>query len=171
MYRVPGLLLPFMLAVLACPPGNPAPDIKPPPEPPADKPCEERTVIVNTSVTVPESSPEVNTGVDVSAGDCLTLVSSGSIWAGVLLTGNNGPNGWTNVDHDPKFPLHQGPDAHPYALIGMLRLPDGSGEWFFVGTQKAFQHQGAEARLILRTNDDTPNNGSGSFTTNIIVRR
>jgi hypothetical protein len=53
----------------------------------------------------------------VEKGDTLIFQAWGQIWAGVWFTGNNGPNGWNNLDNDPKFPL---PGTHPYCLLGKL---------------------------------------------------
>lgn len=62
----------------------------------------------------------------------VTITGNGQIWAGVLLTSNNGPNGWLNysTNDDPKFPVHAPGGAnrpnspHPYGLIfGYVTLP------------------------------------------------
>ena len=66
-------------------------------------------------VEVREADADVDTHMVVQEGDTLIFHASGQIWAGVWLTGNNGPKGWNNIDNDPKFPL---PASHPYALLG-----------------------------------------------------
>jgi Lamin Tail Domain len=120
-------------------------------------------------VLVPESAADVDTGIDLSAGDEYAIDASGTIWAGVVGTFENGPEGWTNVDHDPKFPLHEGPDAHPFALIGRF---DGEPYFYAGRTLKRGLYMGTGARrLRLRTNDDTPGNGSGAFTCRVRVWR
>jgi hypothetical protein len=78
--------------------------------------------ITLNNVVVPESSYGVDTGLILLPGDTVTFTASGQIWAGVLLTGTNGPQGWVDYagDCDPKFPLVCAP---PYGLIGSLAAP------------------------------------------------
>jgi hypothetical protein len=121
------------------------------------------TLVVDKTVTVNESDFDVDTGVDVRTGDRLVVSASGQIWAGVAFTGNNGPQGWNNIDCDPKFPL---PCSHPFALLGKL-----NGSYFFIGSGIDKVHTGGDSRLFLRINDDTPANGNGSFTVHIQVFR
>ena len=68
-------------------------------------------------IQVNEGDSDVDTSIDVRAGDTLIFQAWGSIWAGVWFTGNNGPRGWSNRDNDRKFPL---PGAHPFQLLGKL---------------------------------------------------
>lgn len=127
------------------------------------------TLVVDRAFGVPEASAGVDTGIDLLPGDDFALEGSGQIKSGVLFTSWNGPEGWTNVDHDPKFPLHEGPDARPFALIARLAgLP-----WFYVGAQRARAPyvDGSRRRLQLRTNDDSPGNGEGAFTCRVRVWR
>jgi hypothetical protein len=52
-------------------------------------------------VTVHESDGDVYTGVAIKNGDAYDFSEvTGSIWAGVILTGNNDADGWHNVDYD-----------------------------------------------------------------------
>lgn len=106
-------------------------------------------------ITVREADFDVDSGIEVRPLDRLTLNATGSIWAGVVFTGQNGPNGWNNIDPDPKFPLV---NSHPYCLIGRM-----DGRYFYVGEGQEFFYRGNGSRLILRTNDDAPGNGTGAF--------
>jgi hypothetical protein len=126
------------------------------PPPPELKPSDQKQLFLDQTVDVTEADSDVDTGIDLEMEDELEIEASGEIWAGVWATGNNGPNGWDNIEYDTKFPLHGVPDAHPYALIGKL----GAGTYFFVGTRFRYTHFDSPQRLYLRTNDDTPNNGS-----------
>lgn len=147
------------------------------------------------NVSVPESSYGVDTGLILVPGDRVTFTASGQIWAGVLLTLPNGPAGWIDATGcDPKFPLYCSP---PYGLLGDL---DNDGGYFYIGTgagalqppQPTLSPDGipgdrlgnplawtppaldllnAPTRLMLRTNDDTPGNGSGAFSVNIQIDR
>ena len=112
-------------------------------------------------VDVPERARDVYTWIDVEPGDEVELSALGEIWAGVWGAGRNGPNGWSRVDHNPKFPLHEGAEAHPFSLIGKY----GDAPYFFVGEHRARQAVGGAGRrrLYLRTNDDVPGNGNGVF--------
>jgi hypothetical protein len=130
----------------------------------------------DSKITVNEGDTYVFTGVYLKDGDIFEFSEiSGSIWAGVLATGRNGPDGWNNVDYDPKFFLHGYMDpvnAHPYCLIGKLN------NYFFVGSKGRgkerflypmhpdlvdFSHDPIAVPLYVRINDDQPHNGDGSF--------
>ena len=117
-------------------------------------------------VTVPESSTGQESTV-LKAADEIELSATGEIWAGVWATGTNGPNGWDNVTRDTGFPLHEGADAHPFCLVGKI----GDGNYFFIGEHRERQPAGTDGRLILRTNDDRPGNGSGAFVCEVKVYR
>jgi hypothetical protein len=113
--------------------------------------------------TVREADADRDTGAEVKPLDRVVLSASGSIWAGVWLTGQNGPNGWSNIDLDPKFPLV---GSHPYCLVGK-----SNGRYFFVGEGREYFHRQNPSRLMLRTNDDSPGNGSGAFNCSVQVWR
>jgi hypothetical protein len=118
------------------------------------------------TVTVHESDRDVDTKIDVPPGAHLSFRADGSIWAGVIATGENGPNGWDKVESSAAFPLHGTPESHPFALLGKL------GDYFFIGDGKKFGTKvwnGPRRRLYLRINDDSPGNGSGEFTCQITV--
>lgn len=106
-------------------------------------------------VQVNESDGDVDTHIDVRAGDTLIFHADGSIWSGVWFTNPNGPKGWNNRDLDPKFPL---PGAHPFQLLG--KLDTG---YFPVGEYARLDQTSNQGRLYLRINDDVPGNGSGAF--------
>jgi hypothetical protein len=140
-----------------------------PPEPPPPAPPAVR--IDSYTISVPESSALVDTGVDIKTMDAVTLSATGSIKSGVWLTGDNGPEGWDNIDNDPKFPL---PGTNPYCLLYALAPAgqDPKGQWMKLGKGASFAAVGPlKGRLYLRTNDDSPGNGSGAFTCSITVRR
>ena len=113
-------------------------------------------LVVSKEVTVRESDSRVDTHIQVNHGDTLMFHASGQIWAGVWFTGNNGPDGWTNVDNDPKFPL---PGTHPYCLLGVLDTGP-----FFVGSTHRIDSAGDQGELFLEINDDVHGNGNGAFT-------
>lgn len=113
------------------------------------------TLIAGKQLAVRESDWDVNTDIQVQKDDTLIIQAWGSIWAGVWLTGTNGPEGWHNIDDDPKFPL---PGTHPYCLLGKL----DSG-YFYIGQSYRVDKTPDQGMLLLRINDDVPGNGSGAF--------
>ncbi len=122
---------------------------------------------VNRTISVPESAGEVDTGIDVGPGDNYAFEAWGTIYAGVFGTRRNNPRGWENIDHDPKFPLHEGDDAHPFSLLGKFE----GLSYFYIGTGRAWQSytDTQVRRLYLRINDDQPGNGNGEFSCNVKV--
>jgi hypothetical protein len=128
-----------------------------------------RPVVVDKTVTVAEGDLDVDTGVKVRPGDRLLLEATGEICPGVWRRGNIWPYGWRSIDHDPEFPLHDGPDAHPYSLIGRF----GSLPYFWVGPLwgPAVPPIAMTQRLFLRVNHDAPGTGTGAFTCHIMVWR
>ncbi|MGY3427869.1 hypothetical protein ACVWZW_008373 [Bradyrhizobium sp. F1.13.4] len=125
--------------------------------------------VQDREVRVPESSADVDTGIDVAPGEDIAFQAWDSIWSGTWATGRNGPAGWSSVSHDPKFPLHNGSDAHPFALLGRY---SGLG-YFYIGTggDRAPYAGGVRRRLFLRINDDMPGNGAGAFRCRVSVWR
>jgi len=128
------------------------------------------TVVADVTNTVRESDMDVDTGVDVQPGDEFALTGTGSIWAGVWGTGQNGPEGWTDrIEQNPAFPMHGVPQAHPFALLGRFQ---GSG-YFYVGrglSRRGFTGA-TRQRLWLRINDNVPGNGTGAFQCRVQVWR
>ncbi len=51
-------------------------------------------VIVDKWITVLESDHDVDTNILLRNNDWIDISASGSIWAGVWFTGENGPRGW-----------------------------------------------------------------------------
>lgn len=147
----------FSVAVVTQRAATPAP-VLPPPGP----------LVGEFTYVVRESARDVFTGITLQWGDDYEIEASGEIWAGVALTGNNGPAGWTDrlVD-DARWPLHSGLDpvhAHPFALLARV------GGWLYVG-DKLGRRRYLSPRplgLHLRINDDRPGNGRGQF--DVIVR-
>jgi hypothetical protein len=131
--------------------------------PPAGK-----TLVVDRWISVRESDADVDTGIDLDPGDEYAFVeATGDIWAGVMFTGRNGPQGWDNVTNDPKFPLHEGVYAHPFSLLGrFVGLP-----YFYIGSGRARERypDTQVRRLQLRINDDVPGNGDGEFSCHVQV--
>lgn len=126
------------------------------------------SVLADQTINVPEKSSGVDTGIDIAPGNFFEFQASGSLWAGVWLTGANGPAGWNSVDHDPKFPLHAGLNAYPFSLIGRFGQ---DGDYFYIGRglSRTKFNGNSPKRIFLRTNDDSPGNGNGSFSCRVLV--
>jgi hypothetical protein len=108
------------------------------------------------AITVRESNYDVDTGVDIPTNHRVVFSCSGSIWAGVWFTGNNGPEGWVNSPAGNDFPLPGSPSFGMLAKLG--------GSYQYIGTGKTTDFRDGQSRLFLRINDNVPANGSGAFT-------
>lgn len=124
---------------------------------------------IDRTIKVQESAGDIDTKIDFLPGDEVSFEATGSIWSGVWGAGRNGPAGWSNTDHDPKFPLHDGMNAHPFALLARY---NGLG-YFFVGSglPRSPYLGGVQRRLMLRINDDMPGNGNGEFNCRVRIWR
>ncbi len=130
----------------------------------------QKTQVIDTTCAIPESSTGVDTGVFLQPGDEYELTGSGTMWAGVWFTGLNGPEGWTDrIETNPGSPYINRPDAYPFSLVGRF----DNEPYFYIGSglnRRPYVLDSAK-RLFLRTNDNTPGNGSGSFQCHIRVWR
>jgi hypothetical protein len=137
------------------------------PTPPSAGPIEEQTI------NVPESAALVDPGIDIKLNDRVVIGASGTIWAGVWLRRSNGPEGWSKISNDSKFPAR---GTNPYCLLYKI-VPQGAPEntvaWRKLGSRLAFAAYSTEVtgQLFLRTNDDKPGNGSGAFSCSVSITR
>lgn len=138
---------------------RPAPTMTP--EPTATR-TEPVGYTLNQSRPIAEADGIVYTSIQVQSGDRLEITASGEIWSGVAFTGTNGPDGWTNTDCDPKFPL---PCSYPYSLLARI---GPASSWQYIGSSRVLTSTG-QGELILGINDDTPGNGSGEFIVRIML--
>lgn len=118
---------------------------------------------LSKQVQVNEGDADVDTSIQVRAGDTVIFHAWGQIWAGVWFTGLNGPRGWDWRDSANKFPL---PGAHPFQLLGKL-----DGGYFEIGDHRRMDETPDQGALFLRINDDVPGNGSGAFQVQLQVYR
>jgi hypothetical protein len=120
----------------------------------------------------PPTNKDVDTGVDVESGDLLTFSPvAGYIWLGYCFYGVEGPEGMGSVLGNPDYPLDTAPEG---ALIG--RIGASGGSYFAIGNGvdtvlNPIIYSGRPGRLFLRTNDNNPGNGSGSFNVTIRIQR
>ncbi|HMV47695.1 MAG TPA: hypothetical protein PLD20_34725 [Blastocatellia bacterium] len=126
-------------------------------------------IVVDKWITVLERRQDVDTNILIQNNDWIDISVSGSIWAGVWFTGENGPQGWSGWGAGNDFPL---PGSPPYSLLGKT-AEDG---YFFIGEGLRRTYMNAtlgpgQTRLFLRINDNIPGNGSGAFNVRIQVWR
>jgi hypothetical protein len=122
-----------------------------------------------SSIDVPGTSQGTDTGIDLRAGDRVTISATGTIVAGQR-AGSVSPNGRQggagSILGNPRYPF---PAAGAGALLGVLRTTDGQqSQPFLVGAQSTFTAP-ADGRLYLLVNDDNYADNSGAFTVRIRI--
>lgn len=124
----------------------------------------ERTSFEKT-LDVPGNSRGTDTGIDLRAGDSVTITATGSITAG-RRAGNVTPDGG-RVGFGSIAGAYPVASAGVGALIGYLRLTNGQiTQPFAVGSQQTITAP-ADGRLFLLINDDNYSDNSGSFNVRI----
>lgn len=120
-------------------------------------------------VAVPGNEPRgLDTGVDLRAGDQVTVTATGNITAGQragVVSPDGGRPGAGAVFGVSRRPV---PTAGVGALIGYILQPNGqSAQPFLIGSQSTFTAP-VDGRLYLLVNDDNYNDNSGSFSARIV---
>ncbi|MGI9066051.1 MAG: LecA/PA-IL family lectin [Pyrinomonadaceae bacterium] len=109
-----------------------------------------------------------DTGIDLRAGDQVTITATGNITAGQragVVSADGGRSGAGSILGVNRRPL---PTAGVGALIGYILRPDGqSTQPFLIGSQSTFTSP-IDGRLFLLLNDDNYGDNSGSFSARII---
>jgi hypothetical protein len=120
------------------------------------------------NISVPGTSRGTDTGLDLRAGDRVSITATGRVVAG-RRAGEVGPEGGNASGVGAILGTRPLPSAGVGALIGYIRLSDGQvTQPFFVGNQQSFTAQ-ADGRLILLVNDDNYGDNSGQFNVRIVV--
>ena len=120
-------------------------------------------------VAVPGNEPRgIDTGIDLRAGDQVTVTATGNITAGQragVVSPDGGRPGASAVLGVSRRPV---PTAGVGALIGYILQPNGqSTQPFLIGSQITFTSS-VDGRLYLLVNDDNYNDNSGSFSVRIV---
>lgn len=112
-----------------------------------------------------EGNTQIDTGMYAKDRERVRIwATERKIWAGLWFTGDNGPQGMVDRQAtDPKFPLRpnangtdrNGQIVRPYSLIASV---DQQG-LYQVGAEQTVSSVGG-GNVVLRINDDVPNNGS-----------
>ena len=102
-----------------------------------------------------ESAGHLNTNKFVNAGQRVEIKADPQrqIWAGVWLSGNNGPAGWASLGNS-QTPM---PSARAFSLLARV-----GSEFYPVGNGTTFTAQ-ASGCVELWINDDVIGNGNGYF--------
>ncbi len=118
------------------------------------------------AITVPGTSRGVDTGIDVHAGDPITITATGMIIAGQRV-GQVGPDGGNSTGFGSIVNTRPVPTAGVGALIAYIRQANGQiSAAYLVGSQLSASIP-VDGRLILAINDDNYNDNSGSFSVRI----
>lgn len=124
----------------------------------------ERTITVSAN-----ESRGVDTGVEVRAGDQITINATGSITAGQrvgVVSADGARAGASSILGVSRRPV---PTAGVGALIGYITQGAATTQPFLVGSQLIFTAQ-TDGRLYLLVNDDNYNDNSGSFAVRIVYQ-
>lgn len=120
------------------------------------------------TIEVAGTSRGTDTGIDLRAGDRVTITATGKVVAG-RRAGEVGPEGGAATGVGALFGTRPVPEAGVGALIGYIRLTNGQAVApFFVGSQQTITAQ-ADGRLILLINDDNYADNGGSFNVRLVV--
>lgn len=120
------------------------------------------------AISVPGDSRGTDTGLDLRAGDNVTITATGSVTAG-RRAGVVSPDGGRASIGGSLLGTRPVPNAGVGALIGYIRMPNGQEtQRFIVGSQQSFNAP-SDGRLFLLINDDNYTDNSGSFDVRISV--
>ncbi len=118
------------------------------------------------TITVPGTSRGTDTGIDVRAGDPITITATGTVIAGRRI-GQVGPEGARTSGLGSIIGTRPVPTAGAGALIAYIRMPDGQmSQAYLIGSQLSSTVP-VDGRLILAINDDYYSDNGGSFTVRI----
>ncbi len=118
------------------------------------------------TVVVPATSRGTDTGIDLNAGDPITITATGRIVAGRRI-GEVGPEGGRNSGIGSIIGTRPVPTAGPGALIAYIRMSNGQlSQAYLIGSQLSTTVP-VDGRLILAINDDDYSDNSGSFSVKI----
>ena len=121
-----------------------------------------------TTVNVPGTSRDTDSGIEVRAGEQVTITATGTVVAGRRI-GEVGPQGGRATGFGSIIGTRPVPTAGPGALIGFIRASNGQiTQPFLIGNQLTFNVQ-ADGRLILAINDDDYSDNGGNFAVRIRV--
>jgi hypothetical protein len=121
------------------------------------------------TIDVPGNQPRgIDTGIDLRAGDQVTITATGNVTAGRragVVSPEGGRAGTGQIFGASAYPV---PTAGVGALIGYILVANGqASQPFYIGPQSTFTAS-TDGRLYLSVNDDNFSDNSGSFSVRII---
>ena len=118
------------------------------------------------TINVPGTSRGTDTGIDVRAGDPITLTATGMVVAGRRI-GEVGPEGARTSGLGSIIGTRPVPTAGAGALIAYIRMSNGQlSQAYLIGSQLTTSVP-VDGRLILAINDDDYSDNGGSFSVRI----
>jgi hypothetical protein len=121
-----------------------------------------------SSVNVPGTARDLDSGVDLRSGEQVTISASGTVIAGRRI-GEVGPQGGRATGFGSIMGTRPVPTAGPGALIGYIRASNGQvSQAFLIGNQVTLNVP-TDGRLILAINDDDYSDNGGNFAVRIRV--
>lgn len=118
------------------------------------------------TISVPATSRGMDTGIDLRAGDPITITATGTITAGRRI-GDVGPDGARGSGFGAVVNARPVPTAGVGALIAYIRMSNGQlSQPYLVGSNLSSTVP-TDGRLILAINDDDYSDNSGSFSVRI----
>ncbi|HEV2904736.1 MAG TPA: hypothetical protein VGW32_06795 [Pyrinomonadaceae bacterium] len=125
-----------------------------------------RAGLGDRTISVAATSRGSDTGIDLRAGDQITITATGTIIAGQRV-GQVGPEGKAPSGFGSIIGTRPVPNAGVGALIGYIRTLDGqNSQPFFVGSQLTYTVP-VDGRLLLAINDDDYSDNRGNFSARI----
>ena len=118
------------------------------------------------SVDVPATSRGLDTGLDLRAGDPITISATGTIFAGRRV-GDTGPDGKTSSGFGSIVNARPLPSAGVGALIAYIRTADGQLSAPYLIGSNLDTTVPLDGRLILAINDDDYSDNTGGFSVRI----
>ena len=118
------------------------------------------------TINVPGNSRGLDTGIDLRAGDPITISATGTITAGRRI-GDVGPDGGRGSGVGSVINTRPIPSAGVGALIAYIRMANGQlSQPYLIGSNLSTSVP-TDGRLILAINDDDYSDNSGSFSVRI----
>ena len=118
------------------------------------------------TIDVPANSRGLDTGIDLRAGDPITISATGTIFAGRRV-GDTGPDGKTSSGFGSIINARPVPSAGVGALIAYIRMANGQLSTPYLIGSNLDTTVPADGRLILAINDDDYSDNTGGFSVRI----
>jgi hypothetical protein len=119
-----------------------------------------------STINVPGTARALDTGIDVRAGDPISITASGTIIAGRRI-GQVGPDGATSTGFGSMVNARPVPTAGVGALIAYIRMANGQVSAAYLVGSTLSSSVPVDGRLFLAINDDDFSDNGGAFSVRI----